>query len=61
MPQNQPSGKGLMPSPTAWSPDQHHVAMSADDFYVFDLLISFLSFFLVALFFFFVVVVVVVK
>ena len=23
MPQNQPSGRGLLPSPTAWSPDQH--------------------------------------
>ena len=26
MPQNQPSGRGLLPSPTAWSPDQHHVS-----------------------------------
>ena len=30
MPQNQPSGRGLLPSPTAWSPDQHHAAMLAD-------------------------------
>ena len=30
MPQNQPSGRGLLPSPTAWSPDQHLVAMLAD-------------------------------
>ena len=30
MPQNQPSGRGLLPSPTAWSPDQHPVAMLAD-------------------------------
>ena len=27
---NQPSGRGLLPSPTAWSPDQHLVAMLAD-------------------------------
>ena len=27
---NQPSGRGLLPSPTAWSPDQHHVALLAD-------------------------------
>ena len=30
MPQNQLSGRGLLPSPTAWSPDQHHMAMLAD-------------------------------
>ena len=30
MPQNQPSGRGLLPSPTAWSSDQHPVAMLAD-------------------------------
>ena len=30
MPQNQLSGKGLLPSPTAWSPDQHLAAMFAD-------------------------------
>ena len=30
MPQVQPSGGGLPPSPTAWSPDQHHAAMLAD-------------------------------
>ena len=30
MPQNQPSGRGHLPSPTAWSSDQHHAAMSAD-------------------------------
>ena len=30
MPQNQPSGRGLLPSPTAWSPDQHPVAMLDD-------------------------------
>ena len=30
MPQNQPSGRGLLPSPTAWSPDQHLAAMLAD-------------------------------
>ena len=30
MPQNQPSGRGLLPSPTAWTPDQHPVAMLAD-------------------------------
>ena len=30
MPQIQPSGRGLLPSPTAWSPDQHLVAMLAD-------------------------------
>ena len=29
-PQNQPSGRGLLPSPTAWSPDQHHAVMLAD-------------------------------
>ena len=27
MPQNQPSGRGLLPSSTAWSPDQQHAAM----------------------------------
>ena len=30
MPQIQPSGRGLLPSPTAWSPDQHLVAMVDD-------------------------------
>ena len=30
MPQIQPFGRGLLPNPTAWSPDQHFVAMSAD-------------------------------
>ena len=30
MPQNQLSGRGLLLSLTAWSPDQHHVAMLAD-------------------------------
>ena len=30
MPQNQPSGRGLLSSPTAWLPDQHHAAMLAD-------------------------------
>ena len=30
MPQKQPSGRGLLPSPTAWSPDQHPAAMLAD-------------------------------
>ena len=30
MPQNQPSGRGLLPSPTTWSPDQHLAAMLAD-------------------------------
>ena len=30
MPQSQPSGRGLLPSPSAWSPDQHLVAMLAD-------------------------------
>ena len=30
MPQNQSSGRGLLPSPTAWSSDQHPVAMLAD-------------------------------
>ena len=30
MPQNQPSGRGLLPSPTAWSPYQYHAAMLAD-------------------------------
>ena len=30
MPQNQPSGRGLLPSPTAWSPDQHPAAVLAD-------------------------------
>ena len=30
MPQKQSSGKGLLPSPTAWSSDQHPMAMSAD-------------------------------
>ena len=32
MPQNQPSGRDLLLSPTAWSPDQHHAAMLADVF-----------------------------
>ena len=30
MPQIQPSGRGLLPSPTAWSPNQHLVAMLGD-------------------------------
>ena len=30
MPQNQPSGRVLLRSPTAWSSDQHPVAMLAD-------------------------------
>ena len=30
MPQNQPSGRGLLPSPTAWPPDQHLAATLAD-------------------------------
>ena len=30
MPQNQPSGRGLLPSPIAWSTDQHLAAMLAD-------------------------------
>ena len=30
MPQNQPSSRGLLPSPTAWLPDQHPAAMLAD-------------------------------
>ena len=30
MPQNQPSGRGLLPSPTTWSSDQHLAAMLAD-------------------------------
>ena len=30
MPQNQRSGRGLLPSPTAWSSDQHPAAMLAD-------------------------------
>ena len=30
MPQNQPSGRGLLPSPTAWSPDQHPTVMLDD-------------------------------
>ena len=30
MPQNQPFGRGLLPSTTAWSPDQHHAAMLTD-------------------------------
>ena len=30
MPQNQPSGRGLLLSPTAWSPDQHLMAMLAN-------------------------------
>ena len=30
MPQKQPSGRGLLPSPTDWSPDQHPAAMLAD-------------------------------
>ena len=30
MPQNQPSGRGLLPSPTDWSSDLHPVAMLAD-------------------------------
>ena len=28
--QSQPSGRGLLPSPTAWSSDKHPVAMLAD-------------------------------
>ena len=27
MPENQPSGRGLLSNPTAWSPYQHHAAM----------------------------------
>ena len=30
MPQNQPSGRGLLPSPTAWLSHQHPAAMLAD-------------------------------
>ena len=30
MPQTHPSGKGLLPSPTGWSSDQHHSAMLTD-------------------------------
>ena len=30
MPQNQPSGRSLLLSPIAWSPDQHHAAMLVD-------------------------------
>ena len=30
MPQNQQSSRGLLLSPTAWLPDQHHAAMLAD-------------------------------
>ena len=30
MPQNQPSGRRLLPSPAAWSPDQHHAVTLAD-------------------------------
>ena len=30
LPQNQPSGRGLLPSSTAWSPDPHPAAMLAD-------------------------------
>ena len=30
VPQNLPSGGGLLPSPTAWSSDQHPVVMLAD-------------------------------
>ena len=30
MPQNQPSRRGLLPSPTVWSPDLHLAAMLAD-------------------------------
>ena len=30
MPQNQPSGRGLLPSPIAWLPDQHLAAILAD-------------------------------
>ena len=30
MPQNQSSGRGLLPNPTAWSPHQHHAAILAD-------------------------------
>ena len=29
MPQSQLSGRGPLPSPTTWSPDQHHMAMLA--------------------------------
>ena len=30
MPPNQPSGRGLLPNPIAWSPDQHPTAMLTD-------------------------------
>ena len=30
MPQNQQSGRGLLPSPTAWLPDQYYMAILAD-------------------------------
>ena len=30
MPQNQPSVRGLLLNPKAWSPDQHPAAMLAD-------------------------------
>ena len=30
IPRSQPSGRGLLPSPTAWSPDQHIAAVLAD-------------------------------
>ena len=30
MPQNQPSGRDLLLSPTGWSPDQYYVAMLAN-------------------------------
>ena len=30
VPQNQPSGWCLLPSPKSWLPDQHHTAMLAD-------------------------------
>ena len=30
IPHNQPSSKDLLPSPTAWSPDQRHTVMLAD-------------------------------
>ena len=37
MPQNQPSGRGLLPSPTAWLLDLHHAAMLADvSWYILD-------------------------
>ena len=34
MPQIQPSGRGLLLSPTAWSPDQHLAAMLAAAWYI---------------------------